>query len=93
MTITPTLAAEEERHTGDDGRQELERGGGGGGPPSEVGVLRLRGGPVRRGPRVQWEEGTVDNEFLNRKKSKSESEERLMHSSCRGAMIRGSADT
>ena len=45
-----------------------DRGGEG---STSYGVLRLRGGPVERGPRVQWEEGTVDNEFLNRKKSKS----------------------
>ena len=37
---------------------------------STYGVLRLRGGPMQSEPRVQWEEGTVDNEFLNRKKSK-----------------------
>ena len=40
-------------------------------PQHDVGVLRLRGAPGHR-QRVTWEEGTVDNEFLNRKKSKSE---------------------
>lgn len=38
--------------------------------PDFDGVLRLRGGPTH-GNRVTWQEGTVDNEFLNRKKSKS----------------------
>ncbi|KAK8039113.1 hypothetical protein PG993_007524 [Apiospora rasikravindrae] len=35
-------------------------------------ILRLRGGPSTsdRGPRVQWAEGTVDNEGLGRKSSK-----------------------
>ncbi|KAK9897939.1 hypothetical protein P389DRAFT_63598 [Cystobasidium minutum MCA 4210] len=37
--------------------------------PDFDGVLRLRGGPTH-GNRVTWQEGTVDNEFLNRKKSK-----------------------
>jgi hypothetical protein len=41
-----------------------------GNTPDFDGVLTLRGGPTH-GQRVTWQEGTVDNEFLNRKKSKS----------------------
>lgn len=41
------------------------------GTPSSVGVLRLRGGPVRRN-HVAWSSETVDNEGLGKKKSKSE---------------------
>jgi protein phosphatase 1 regulatory subunit 11 len=52
------------------------RGAGGdtnNGEPSEpVGVLKLRGGPSRR-QRVVWSEGTVDNEGMGKKKSKSAS--------------------
>merc|ERR1739841_237500 len=33
-------------------------------------VLRLRGGPSRTGPRVQWDEQVVDNEGMGKKKSK-----------------------
>jgi protein phosphatase 1 regulatory subunit 11 len=35
-----------------------------------VGVLKLRGGPSRR-QKVVWSEGTIDNEGLGKKKSKS----------------------
>jgi protein phosphatase 1 regulatory subunit 11 len=35
-----------------------------------TGVLKLRGGPSRR-QRVVWSEGTVDNEGMGKKKSKS----------------------
>ncbi|CAH9115253.1 unnamed protein product [Cuscuta epithymum] len=35
-------------------------------PPSETLVLKLK----RRKKKVSWKEGTVDNEFLNRKSSK-----------------------
>jgi protein phosphatase 1 regulatory subunit 11 len=35
-----------------------------------IGVLKLRGGPVRR-QKVAWKEGTVDNEGMGKKKSKS----------------------
>ncbi|SCZ89914.1 BZ3500_MvSof-1268-A1-R1_Chr1-3g01658 [Microbotryum saponariae] len=35
-----------------------------------VGVLRLRGRALPGGPRVQWQDDVVDNEMLNRKKSK-----------------------
>lgn len=41
-----------------------------GGPSEPVGVLKLRGGPSRR-QRVVWSEGTVDNEGMGKKKSKS----------------------
>ena len=34
-------------------------------------TLRLRGAPIQRGPNVRWQEGTVDNEHMNKKKSKS----------------------
>ncbi|WOO81188.1 Type 1 phosphatases regulator YPI1 [Vanrija pseudolonga] len=37
--------------------------------PNSVGVLRLRGGPVRR-QRVVWSSETVDNEGMGKKKSK-----------------------
>lgn len=37
-------------------------------PP--IGVLRLRGGPVRR-QKVVWTEETVDNEGMGKKNSKS----------------------
>ncbi|KAK8094429.1 hypothetical protein PG997_001114 [Apiospora hydei] len=41
-------------------------------PTTNEPILRLRGGPSTsdRGPRVQWAEGTVDNEGLGRKSSK-----------------------
>jgi protein phosphatase 1 regulatory subunit 11 len=39
---------------------------------NEVGVLTLRGGPLRR-QRVVWDEAVVDNEHLGRKSSKSTS--------------------
>ncbi|KAK8086900.1 hypothetical protein PG994_001874 [Apiospora phragmitis] len=42
-------------------------------PTTSEPILRLRGGPSStsdRGPRVQWAEGTVDNEGLGRKSSK-----------------------
>ena len=35
-------------------------------------MLRLRGGPARR-QRVMWSEGTIDNEGMGKKKSKSAS--------------------
>jgi protein phosphatase 1 regulatory subunit 11 len=35
-----------------------------------IGVLKLRGGPVRR-QKVAWKEGTIDNEGMGKKKSKS----------------------
>ena len=56
MTISPAPEAENEA-----------------GPSTEppVGVLRLRGGPIRR-QRVMWTEETVDNEGMGKKKSKSE---------------------
>ncbi|SCV68151.1 BQ2448_272 [Microbotryum intermedium] len=38
--------------------------------PRRIGVLRLRGRALSGGPRVQWQDGVVDNEMLNRKKSK-----------------------
>jgi hypothetical protein len=38
--------------------------------PPPVGVLKLRGGPGRR-QRVVWRQGTVDNEGMGKKKSKS----------------------
>lgn len=41
------------------------------GTPSSVGVLRLRGGPIRRN-HVAWSAETVDNEGMGKKKSKSE---------------------
>lgn len=34
-------------------------------------ILRLRGGPSRTGPRVQWDEEVIDNEGMGKKKSKS----------------------
>jgi protein phosphatase 1 regulatory subunit 11 len=37
---------------------------------NEIGVLKLRGGPIRR-QRVVWDEKVVDNEHLGRKSSKS----------------------
>jgi protein phosphatase 1 regulatory subunit 11 len=38
-----------------------------------IGILRLRGDPSARSPRqIQWADNVVDNELLNRKKSKSE---------------------
>lgn len=40
------------------------------GTPSSVGVLRLRGGPVRRN-HVAWSSETIDNEGMGKKKSKS----------------------
>lgn len=33
-------------------------------------ALHLRGSSTRR-PRVRWEEGTIDNEHMDKKKSKS----------------------
>ncbi|EJT45453.1 hypothetical protein A1Q2_05499 [Trichosporon asahii var. asahii CBS 8904] len=41
------------------------------GTPSSIGVLRLRGGPVRRN-HVAWSSETIDNEGMGKKKSKSE---------------------
>lgn len=54
--------------SGDSGDRDFGSNGG-----ASDGVLYLRGGPsVRQSdPRVRWQDGTVDNEFLNRKKSKS----------------------
>ena len=40
--------------------------------PAPDAVLRLRGSDATAGRRVVWEEGTVDNEHLGRKSSKSE---------------------
>jgi hypothetical protein len=40
--------------------------------PAAVGTLRLRGMGTNS-TRVQWDEEVVDNEFMGRKKSKSES--------------------
>lgn len=57
-----TITIEDPSHGSDD-----EAGSSG----EPDGVLRLRGGPIHTDPRVRWEDGTVDNEFLNRKKSKS----------------------
>lgn len=42
------------------------------GTPSSIGVLRLRGGPVRRN-HVAWSSETIDNEGMGKKKSKSKS--------------------
>lgn len=39
-------------------------------PPSVVGVLKLRGAPLKK-QRVVWSEETVDNEGMGKKKSKS----------------------
>jgi hypothetical protein len=39
--------------------------------PSNFGVLRLRGAAPANAPRVQWTSDVVDNEGLNKKKSKS----------------------
>lgn len=39
-------------------------------PAAAVGVLKLRGAPSRR--RVMWEQGTIDNEGMGKKKSKSQ---------------------
>lgn len=61
MTINPTL-------TPDSGPSNPDPAGEGGQPT--VGVLRLRGGPVRR-QKVVWSEETVDNEGMGKKKSKS----------------------
>lgn len=58
--------------TGPETSHEPEAGPSSGPPDSgAAGVLRLRGtaGPRQR---VQWEDGTVDNEGMGRKKSKSE---------------------
>lgn len=41
-------------------------------PNHEIGVLRLRGGPVRR-QRVVWADEVVDNEGMGKKSSKSKS--------------------
>ncbi|KAI8142168.1 hypothetical protein BJV82DRAFT_615796 [Fennellomyces sp. T-0311] len=41
----------------------------------EIGVLRLRGDMSARRPRaIQWDESVVDNEHMNKKKSKSKGE-------------------
>ncbi|GAA5863481.1 hypothetical protein JCM8547_007257 [Rhodosporidiobolus lusitaniae] len=59
--------------TPDSSHPDASAGGTHAGPSGEregeVGVLRLRGRGMP-GQRVQWEEGTVDNEGLGRKKSK-----------------------
>jgi len=57
-TATPARRAGEEINNGE--------------PSESVGVLKLRGGPSRR-QRVVWSEGTVDNEGMGKKKSKSAS--------------------
>jgi len=57
-TATPARRANEEANNGE--------------PSEPVGVLKLRGGPSRR-QRVVWSEGTVDNEGMGKKKSKSAS--------------------
>ena len=56
QTGTPARRAGEEANNGE--------------PSEPVGVLKLRGGPSRR-QRVVWSEGTVDNEGMGKKKSKS----------------------
>lgn len=63
MTITPTPAAElsESSEAGPSSR-----------PPGASGVLKLRGGPLRK-QRVVWSDEVVDNEGMGKKKSKSES--------------------
>lgn len=64
MTVTPTGTAEASAAASPAETRPVS--------PSEVGVLRLRGGPVRQN-RVVWSEGTIDNEGMGKKKSKSES--------------------
>lgn len=60
-----TITIEQDEASPGDANEDQEHG-----DNFEAGVLRLRGGPTH-GNRVTWQEGTVDNEFLNRKKSKS----------------------
>lgn len=68
MTLTPTTDAEAGPSTASASPPETSREG----TPSSVGVLRLRGGPTVRRPRVNWSAETIDNEGMGRKKSKSE---------------------
>jgi len=63
LTLDPTQTNEQAAGSEDSG-DEGTRGG------FQVGVLRLRGGPTRNRPRVQWGEEVIDNEGLGRKKSK-----------------------
>ena len=50
---------------------------GNGSSTAPVGVLKLRGTPKRR-QRVMWSEGTIDNEGMGKKSSKSESRIKVM---------------
>ena len=61
MTISPTPDNNESGPSRSDHGRE-----------SSIGVLKLRGGPVRR-QRVMWSDETIDNEGMGKKKSKSES--------------------
>lgn len=68
MTVTPTTDTEAGPSTATASPPESRE--------SSVGVLRLRGGPVRR-QRVEWAAETIDNEGMGKKKSKSELPQRV----------------
>ena len=61
LTLNGTEASERDQDLSDQGE----------GTSNVAGVLRLRGGPTRGGPRVQFDETAVDNEGMGKKKSKS----------------------
>lgn len=63
MTITPTTDTEAGPSTGSPPNSRSDT-------PNSIGVLRLRGAPARR-QRVMWTTDTVDNEGMDKKKSKS----------------------
>lgn len=74
QTVTgafPREAGDDQARAPDAGSSRPSHDAGGGG--RDAGRLVLRGGPTRR-QRVQWEEGTVDNEGMGKKKSKSASQ-------------------
>ena len=64
-TGSQTITAEQDDADGDDRGEGSSTGG------NVVGVLKLRGAHAEPRQRVTWTDETVDNEFLNRKKSKS----------------------
>lgn len=66
ITSSPTTDEQDQEGSGSASGSGRERENG-----TEIGVLRLRGGPVRR-QRVVWAEEVIDNEGMGRKSSKSE---------------------
>lgn len=74
-----TLTLDPTQHDDDDAGHDNEDGNRNRAGPSNAGVLRLRGSAMP-GRGVQWKSDVVDNEFLGRKKSKSQCENEILKS-------------